>query len=112
MRFLIAILALVSTAQAAAPIAQFRNKHSVSNVTTSAWVSMGTLTQGAKQVHVFNSSNSGTLYLASGTVQVYIIPPNTNTVVPLSIGKGQVSLKAVDASVTLGDTVLNFFLAN
>lgn len=118
MRFilaLLAVLALSGPAHAANSVTQLRNKHATTNITTSAWVSIGTLSQAAKQVYVYNSSTSGTLYLGVGATssetQVLIIPPGMSTMLPLAVGVGQVNLKAVDATVSLGDTVLDFFLA-
>lgn len=96
------------------PTTQIQQKNVTTNVTTSTW---GTLVSSLQKevgyVDVYNSSTSGTLILGVGAVgseyNALYIPASTARTFPLTIHRNsRVSVKALNATVSTGELILNF----
>lgn len=90
------------------------NDYASANVTTSAYTQLvASLTSGASEVEIFDSSGQG-MILATGaagaeTDQVYIFPGG-NGRIPLKIAAGtRVAIKAKTANATSGYIMVNFY---
>lgn len=88
------------------------------NITTSAWVQIlaaASNLYGCSAIEVFNPSGSS-IQIATGAaasevaLPMTILPGGTSGPVPFEISGGKrISLKAIDANVTSGLFVINFF---
>lgn len=96
-------------------VTRFRNDYSSVNVTTGAFVSLGTVSAAVSEIEIFDSSGQ-TLEIgvdpAGGTAFVsksYIFPGG-NGRIPLVIASGSsVGIKAVSASATAGEIDINLY---
>jgi hypothetical protein len=95
------------------PVGKLRHSYVSTNVTTGAWVSVGTIPLGASAVEIYDSSGSVLKCSTdNGTTELpfYILPGAPGFLIPVRLGKSQtLYLRAVDANATVGQLVINFY---
>jgi hypothetical protein len=95
------------------PVGKLRHSYVSTNVTTSAWVSVGTIPAAASAMEIYDSSGrvlKASVDNGSTELNFYILPGAAGFLIPIEWKKSQtLYLKAVDASSTVGQLVINFY---
>ncbi len=96
------------------PVGKLLHSYVSTNVTTSAWVALSTtVPAAATTMEVFDSSGRIMKYsIDAGVTELkfYGLPGGMEELIPVEWSKGStISIKAVDASATVGYLVINFY---
>lgn len=103
------------SAKVGKPVQVIRLDYSSTNVTTGAWVQLSSgLDQSVREISVFDSSGRvlqlGTGASGSEVAIPFYITPGGFDLAPCIVEKGvRLAIKAVDASATTGQLVINFY---